>query len=288
MIGLKRNEVQLLPHDPAWEQLARETLSTLERILGGAVRDAQHVGSTAIPHICAKPVIDIAVGMGEPDDILPFIPQLERNGFIHRPMNDNEWQRFFSCGDFAADIRTHHIHVVSYGGAEWCNYLNFRDYLTRFPDEARRYEAVKLRLAARYPHCRAAYTESKSEIILHMLRKALVWSWLGKRAHIIIDRPVGHIRHGAGYALEYPINYGYIPGVTGGDGEELDVYLMGVSEPVGEYDCRIIGVVYRRNDDEDKLIAAPDGMSFTRAEMEDAVRFQEQFYDSYIRTGDGA
>ena len=288
MLGLKRSAVRLFPHDPAWEELALDAIMRLRGVLGHAAQDIRHIGSTSIPHIAAKPIIDIAVGMNEPDDILPFAPQLEQNGFIRRPCNDNEWQRFFSCGDFAADTRTHHIHVVRHGGKEWRNYVNFRDYLTRRPEEAQLYETVKLELAARFPGDRAAYTEGKCEIISYLLRKATAWSWLGKKAHIVIDRPVGHIRRKSGYSLVYPINYGYIPGVLGGDGEYLDVYLLGVSEPVRELDCRVIGMVHRRNDVEDKLIAAPDGMRFTKAEIESAVRFQEQYYDSLVQTADEA
>ena len=66
----------------------------------------------------------------------------------------------------------------------------------------------------------------------------------------------------------------------------MDVYLLGVDEPVEQFDCRIYGIVHRRNDVEDKLIAAPDGMSFTKDDMEAAVRFQERYYDSFIQTAE--
>ena len=70
--------------------------------------------------------------------------------------------------------------------------------------------------------------------------------------------------------------------LAGGDGEELDVYLLGVDRPVGSADCRVIGAVHRKNDVEDKLIASPDGIFFTEKEMHEAVRFQEQWYDTEI------
>ena len=282
MTGLRRNTVRLEPHDPAWEDTARQTIHRLREILGGAARDIQHIGSTSIPHIMAKPIIDIAVAVNRLDDIDRFIPQLEQNGFIHRPVNDNEWQRFFACGDLAADTRDHHIHVVRYDGNEWRNYINFRGYLTRYPEEAAKYEEVKRALAARYPSDRDSYTDGKGEIIAYLLRKATVWSWLGKTAHILIDRPIGYIHRKSGYTLEYPINYGYIPGVPGGDGEELDVYLLGVDEPAEQFDCRIYGIVHRRNDVEDKLVAAPAGFTADDGEISAAVRFQEKYYDSVI------
>lgn len=98
---------------------------------------------------------------------------------------------------------------------------------------------------------------------------------------ISIDRPVGSV-HPKHDDIIYPINYGFIPKVLGGDGEELDVYLLGVDIHVSEFNGKIIGIVHRRNDIEDKLVMAPEGMSFTAEEIADAVRFQEQYYDSEI------
>ncbi len=106
--------------------------------------------------------------------------------------------------------------------------------------------------------------------------------YLGQTVDIEIDRPVGYVHRKGTKTLVYPINYGYIPDVLGGDGEELDVFLLGVTEPVKTFRGRIIGIVYRADDVEDKLIMAPEGMTFTVAEMEKAVRFQEMYYDSHV------
>lgn len=117
----------------------------------------------------------------------------------------------------------------------------------------------------------------------HEERKAQVHAYLGKTVSIEIDRPIGYVHEKKdGSVLHYPINYGYIPGVLGGDDEELDVYLIGVTEPVKVYTGRIIGIVHRDDDVEDKLIMAPEGMSFSVSEMESAVRFQEQYYHSHV------
>jgi len=113
-------------------------------------------------------------------------------------------------------------------------------------------------------------------------RKEQVRSYLGKTVTISIDRPVGYVHNKETYSLTYPINYGYIPGVLGGDGEELDVYLLGVNEPVSEYECKIIAIAHRHNDVEDKLVGVPVGMSFSKEEIADAIRFQEQYYDTEI------
>ncbi len=113
-------------------------------------------------------------------------------------------------------------------------------------------------------------------------RKAQVRSYLGKTVKIKIDRPIGYVHKKEKYSLVYNINYGYIPEVFGGDGEELDVYLLGVECAVEEYTAKIIAIVHRHNDIEDKLVAAPQGMTFTKAEIEREIHFQEQYYETEI------
>ena len=115
-------------------------------------------------------------------------------------------------------------------------------------------------------------------------RKALARSFLGKVVRIGIDRPIGYVHQKETYALTYPINYGYISGVLGGDGEEMDVYLLGVDVPVEEFEAHIIAIVHREDDVEDKLVGVPFGVAFTREEIAEAVHFQEQYYHSYIET----
>lgn len=110
-------------------------------------------------------------------------------------------------------------------------------------------------------------------------RKALARSYLGKTVRIGIDRPIGYVHH---KDLVYPINYGYIPEVLGGDGEEMDVYLLGVDVPVEEFDAHIIAIVHREDDIEDKLVGAPAGRIFTKEEIAASVHFQEKYYHSYI------
>lgn len=101
---------------------------------------------------------------------------------------------------------------------------------------------------------------------------------LGKTVHVEVDRPIGY-RHGD---TVYPINYGYLPGIPGGDGEDQDVYILSVSEPVASFDGQIIGIIRRINDLEDKLVAAPEGMQLHQGQIAEAVQFQEQYFDTYI------
>ena len=119
-------------------------------------------------------------------------------------------------------------------------------------------------------------------------RHALVESYLGRTVTIGIDRPVGYVHHKGEKTLVYPINYGYIPDVLGGDGEELDVFLIGVDEPIESYTGRIIGIAYRADDVEDKLIMSPEGVSFGAEEMARAVYFQEKYYKTTVRALDGS
>ena len=118
-------------------------------------------------------------------------------------------------------------------------------------------------------------------------RHAQVESYLGKTVTIGIDRPIGYVHHKGEKTLVYPINYGYIPGVLGGDEEELDVFLVGVDTPVSEFTGRIIGIAYRADDVEDTLVMAPEGKTFTAEDMAKAVQFQEKYYHTTIRAFDG-
>ena len=109
-------------------------------------------------------------------------------------------------------------------------------------------------------------------------RKASMLALLGSKIHVEVDRPVGY-RHGD---ILYPINYGYIPGRMAADGEEQDAYILGITEPISGFDGQVIGIVFRRNDVEDKLVVAPEGMVFHQAQIAEAVHFQEQYFDSYV------
>lgn len=104
---------------------------------------------------------------------------------------------------------------------------------------------------------------------------------LGKTVYIKMDRPIGTV-HPKHPDLIYPINYGYVPGLLGGDGEEQDVYLLGISTPVTSACATVIAVIHRLDDVEDKWVAAPKGQSFSREEIEEQVRFQERYYRSEL------
>lgn len=278
MIGLKRGTVLLCNHQTAWEENAAKTIETLRSIFGNA-DDVQHIGSTAIPCIKAKPILDIAVAVRNLDAVKLLIPELEKSGFYLS--HSTETDMLFVQGDFENDTRTHHIHIVLSGSMEWLHYINFRNFLNTFPKVAKQYETLKLDLMQQYPTDREAYTNGKAAFIAHTLRKALVWSFLGKTVTATIDRPLGSI-HPVHNDILYPVNYGYLPGILGGDGEALDVYVLGVPTPLTMFTGRIIGIVHRANDTEDKLVAAPKGMLMHQAQIAQQVNFQERYFVSYV------
>lgn len=114
-------------------------------------------------------------------------------------------------------------------------------------------------------------------------REALITSLMGKTVDILIDRPIGHTHVTKGITLHYTINYGYLPGIDGGDGEEQDVYILGVDVPLKTFRGKIIAAIRRRDDNEDKLVAAPEGMTFSVDEIRDATWFVEKYFDSSIQ-----
>ena len=107
---------------------------------------------------------------------------------------------------------------------------------------------------------------------------------LGKLVTVTIDRPLGSF-HPEYKDMYYPINYGYIKGIMAPDGAEQDAYILGVDEPVKEFTGRTIAIIRRSDDVEEKWVVAPDGMTFTKDEIMDAVRFQEQYFRSEVVIG---
>ena len=104
---------------------------------------------------------------------------------------------------------------------------------------------------------------------------------IGKIVTVTIDRPKDSC-HPKYPDLVYPINYGYIEGVIGGDGEEQDAYVLGVDEPVQEFTGRVIAIIHRLNDVETKLVVAPEDVSYTKEQIADIVAFQERYFYSEI------
>ena len=104
--------------------------------------------------------------------------------------------------------------------------------------------------------------------------------YLNKTVTVKIDRPLGS-KH-PDWDLIYEVNYGYIPNTIGGDGEELDCYVLGVDKPLDSFTGKCIAIIHRINDNDDKLIIVPDGMNFTDEEIRNLTNFQEKYFKSII------
>ena len=111
--------------------------------------------------------------------------------------------------------------------------------------------------------------------------KKLTDSIIGRTVTVTIDRPLGsyHPKH---KDIFYPINYGYIEGIMAADGEEQDAYILGVDKALEKFTGKIIAIVHRKNDVEEKWVVAPEGMTFTKEAIREQIHFQEQYFDSEI------
>ena len=169
MIGLKRGSVALLSHQEEWDKNAENVILELKQLFGNAAVDIQHVGSTAIHSIYAKPIIDIVIGLRNLNDISPYMQLLAEHGFIFRG-EDVAGQMLFIMGDFEKDTRTHHIHAVKWGGTEWKNYINFRDYLNCHPDKEYQKHPIKEARTVAFIGCFLLFRErTASRLLIVML-----------------------------------------------------------------------------------------------------------------------
>lgn len=283
MIGLERGTVKLVPYDPQWAELGRMHCDRIEKALISIAFKVIHVGSTSVPGLIAKPIIDIAVAVGRFDD--QIIEVMESLGYLYRPNASTDRDMLFVEAD--GELRRAHIHVVGYMSKEWKSYIDFKHYLIAFPKAREEYAALKTELAQRYPNDRKAYTEAKADFITRALRKVTVYSYLGKMVDVEVDRPIGYVHTKGDKTLVYPINYGYIPGVLGGDGEELDVYILGKRQPLERFSGKVIAIVHREDDVEDKLVACPWDKDFDAQEICREICFQEKYYDTTVETISG-
>ena len=173
-IGLLRGTVSLEPHNIQWEVSAKEIIEKLKRILGDDMVAAEHIGSTSIFNIYAKPIVDIAVGVNDFENIMKHNEELKKAGIIYR-REDHPGQHLYICGDIENNIHTHYIHVVIWGENAWNNYINMRDYLNSNDEKAKEYSELKIGLAEEYSEDRIAYTEGKNAFIKSVLCEAAKW-----------------------------------------------------------------------------------------------------------------
>lgn len=106
-------------------------------------------------------------------------------------------------------------------------------------------------------------------------------SMIGKIVTVSVDRPLGSC-HPEYKEMYYPVNYGYVKGVIAPDGEEQDAYILGIEEAVSEFTGKVIAIVHRQDDIEEKWVVVPEQMSLSKEEIQEQIHFQEQYFDSEI------
>jgi GrpB-like predicted nucleotidyltransferase (UPF0157 family) len=162
-----------VPYNPVWPILFESEAAFLRSKLSGSlVSRIEHFGSTAIPGLAAKPVVDILVQVVSLEETKKLIvPLLESEGYDYFWRTDSTPPYAWFIKRDSEGKRTHHIHMVEADSKLW-DRLYFRDYLMAFPDEAKRYEELKLFLAGEYPNDRIAYTEGKTEFVVSLTERA--------------------------------------------------------------------------------------------------------------------
>lgn len=168
MEDIRRAPVILSEYDPEWPLKFEEEKAHLMRIIGQWFHGGiEHVGSTAVPGLVAKPVIDVMFGVKSLDESRPAIQVMKEHGYVYSPYKGDLMHWFCKPSDA---FRTHHIHLVPYESPLWNERIRFRNLLLSDEEVAENYSALKKELASRYKHDREAYTDKKWPFIKQTLQ----------------------------------------------------------------------------------------------------------------------
>ena len=168
-LGLASGVVQVVPYDPEWPRLFEAEARRLALALAPLVIAFEHIGSTSVPGLAAKPVLDIVAGIPEGAPVASYISPLVEAGYVHRGEQGIPGREFFRRGD----PRAYHVHLVRIGGHLWREHLAFRDYLRARADVRDEYAQLKHALAAQFPRDRPAYIDHKAPFIRRVVDLAL-------------------------------------------------------------------------------------------------------------------
>ncbi len=163
--------IKIVDYDPKWANIYKFECESIMNTIGDFVKAIEHIGSTAVPSLAAKPIIDIMIGLHDLLDAGECIEPVIELGYEYVPEYENEMpeRRFFRKD--TDEIRSHHIHMVEYGSAFWHRHLAFRDILRSRPSVAKEYELLKRRLAEEFGDDRKAYTDAKTGFIQNALKQ---------------------------------------------------------------------------------------------------------------------
>lgn len=168
MIGLTPGSVKLSHYSPRWRERYRAEARRLKRYTEGSTYLLEHIGSTAIPGLDAKPIIDMAMLIPSLHRLPLWIKRLEKAGYTYKGEYGLAGRHFFTRGNPV----THHFHLVAKGNVHWERWMLFRNFLRAHPEEAEKYNKLKNALALKYAHNRDAYTHAKTPLVKRLLKKA--------------------------------------------------------------------------------------------------------------------
>lgn len=158
--------IELVDYDPTWAELFEREQGVLAPVFDGKAVGIEHIGSTSVPGLCAKPIVDVLVGLRELRLTDEQVEDMQRLGYDYLGEHGLPGRLFFR-----KEPRTHHVHVVEHGGEVWDRQITFRDALRADADERRRYDEFKRRLAAE-GHPRETYAELKTPFIREVEARA--------------------------------------------------------------------------------------------------------------------
>ncbi len=164
-----KRRVEVVFYNPNWKEMYKEESGKVKNILSDIIIDIHHIGSTAIPGIKAKPVIDILVEVKDIEGVDQYNHKMKELGYEVMGEYGIPKRRFFRKG---GDKRTHHIHIFQVGNEEIERHIKFKEYLIAHPDKAREYSRLKEELANKYTYDVENYTNHKSDFIKEIDRKA--------------------------------------------------------------------------------------------------------------------
>ena len=161
--------IRIVPYDRTWPLEFSAEADRIERACAGLQTRLEHIGSTSVPGLAAKPVIDILAGRPGNVSGNAYVAAFKQLGYEHKGAFGIPGRNYFRKGT----PRTHHVHLVSWSSELWRDHLLFRDYLRTHPLIAREYETIKRELAAMYVNDREQYTDAKGPFIRSIVRRAL-------------------------------------------------------------------------------------------------------------------
>jgi GrpB-like predicted nucleotidyltransferase (UPF0157 family) len=165
--------IQVVPYDPNWVLLYEKEAEVLSRIFGDLLADIYHIGSTSVPGLAAKPVVDIMPLVHDIEGVEPFNEAMAALGYIAKGEGGIAGRRFFIKP--SETERTHHVHIFQVGSGDVLRHLAFRNYLIAHPAEAELYAKMKIELARQFPEDIFGYMDGKDAWIKATEQKAIAW-----------------------------------------------------------------------------------------------------------------